>query len=321
VADRLGVRLLGEFRLDGVELDALRSRKARTLLKRLALERGATVLPDRLVDAVWPTNRPTRPERDLHVLLSRARAVVGAERVLRRDGGYAFAADWWDVEELAALGREAARRADTGDLVGARGAAEGALLLVRGVLLADEPDVEWAAEARSAVGATVADIRRLAATSALATGQVGDAAAHATEALRRNPYDQAALRTLMRAHVAVGRPASALAEFATVRELLAEELGVDPAPETLALHEQILTRWLDGAPARPPQPQRPGGLVGRDGELGTLDAELQRSRAGTRVVLVIGEPQVSHRSPPLHRMELHGFWVGEYGEVRRAPWP
>ena len=41
MADRLGVRLLGDFRLDGVDLDGLRSRQARTLLKRLALARGA----------------------------------------------------------------------------------------------------------------------------------------------------------------------------------------------------------------------------------------------------------------------------------------
>ncbi|MDT7574710.1 MAG: hypothetical protein QOH17_1043 [Pseudonocardiales bacterium] len=292
MADRLGVRLLGDFRLDGVGLDALRSRQARTLLKRLALERGGTVLLDRLLDAVWPTNRPTRPERDLHVLVSRARAVIGAERVLRRDGGYAFAADWWDVEELSTLGGEAARRADAGDVAGARTAAEGALLLVHGVLLADEADAEWAVEARSAVEATIAGIRRVAATSALAAGQVGDAAAHATEALRHDPYDESALRTLMRAHVAAGRPASALAEFAKVRKLLTEELGVDPGPETRALHEQILTRRSEGTPERSPEQAQPRGLVGRDAELRALDAELRHSTAGTRVVLVTGEPGI-----------------------------
>ena len=77
MADRLGVRLLGEFRLDGVELDALRSRQARTLLKRLALERGGTVSADRLVEAVWPDAPPAQPERDLHVLVSRARVGRG----------------------------------------------------------------------------------------------------------------------------------------------------------------------------------------------------------------------------------------------------
>ena len=288
VADRLGIRLLGEFRVDGVELDSLRSRQARTLLKRLGLERGGAVSADSLVEAVWPIRRPTQPDRDLHVLVSRARSVIGQDRVVRRDAGYALLADWWDLAELAVLAREAARRADAGDAVGARTAAEAALALVRGPLLADEPDAEWAAEARTAAAAAVAEVRRVAATAALATGQVGDAAAYATEALRSDPYDEAALRTLMRAHVAAGRPASALAEFARVRELLVEELGVDPAPETRALHEELLRD--EPVPAPAPEPR--SGLVGRVGELRALDAELERSQAGARFVLVSGEPGV-----------------------------
>ena len=272
MADRLGIRLLGEFRVDGVELDSLRSRQARTLLKRLGLERGGAVSADSLVEAVWPVRRPTQPDRDLHVLVSRARSVMGQDRVVRRDAGYALLADWWDLAELGILAREAARRADAGDTVGARTAAEAALALVRGPLLADEPDAEWAAEARLAANAAVAEVRRVAATAALATGQVGDAAAYATEALRSDPYDEAALRTLMRAHVAAGRPGSALAEFARMRELLGEELGVDPAAETRALHEELL-RDEPAAPAPGPASK----LVGRAAELRALDAELERS--------------------------------------------
>ncbi|WP_169576401.1 ATP-binding protein [Nocardioides halotolerans] len=291
--DRLGVRLLGEFRLDGAELDALRSRQARTLLKRLALERGATVSADSLVEAVWPVRRPAQPDRDLHVLVSRARSAIGADRVERRDGGYALLADWWDVAELDVLTREAGRRADTGDAVGARTAAEAALALVRGPLLADEPDAEWAAEARTVARAAVADVRRVAASAALATGQVGDAAAHAAEALRADPYDEAALRTLMRAHAAAGRPASALAEFARVRELLAEELGVDPSAETRALHEELLREDRSLAPSPTVSgPTGSTGLVGRVEELHALDVELGAARAGARIVVVSGEPGV-----------------------------
>ncbi len=222
------------------------------------------------------------------MLVSRARTVVGADRVVHRDAGYALTADWWDVDELATLTREAVRRADTGDLVGARTAAEGALSLVRGTLLSDEPDAEWAADARSAADAAVAEVRLVAATAALATGQVGDAAAHATAALRADPYDEAALRTLMRAHVAAGRPASALAEFARMRELLGEELGVEPAPETRALHEALLRE----EPAGSPPAGTSGDLVGRVDELRSLDAELERARAGARAVVVSGEPGV-----------------------------
>ena len=154
VADRLGVRLLGEFRLDGVELDALRSRQARTLLKRLALERGGTVAADSLVEAVWPgAVRPAQPDRDLHVLVSRARSVVGRRPGRTPGRGLRAGRGLVGLDELAALAREAVRRADAGDAVGARTAAEAALALVRGPLLADEPDAEWAADARSAADA------------------------------------------------------------------------------------------------------------------------------------------------------------------------
>jgi DNA-binding SARP family transcriptional activator len=285
--DRLGVRLLGEFRVDGAELDGLRSRQARTLLKRLALERGGTVAADSLVEAVWGDRRPAQPDRDLHVLVSRARSFVGADRLVRRDGGYALVADWWDLAELAVLGREAARRHDAGDLVGARTAAQAALALARGPLLADEPDAPWAADARAAAAAAVAEVRRVAAAAALASAQVGDAAAYATEALRADPYDEGALRTLMRAHAAAGRPASALAEFARVSELLAEELGVDPAAETRALHEELLREEVPVLAA-----PEVTAVVGRTAELRVLDDELDRSRVGPRLVVVSGEPGI-----------------------------
>ena len=299
MADRLGVRLLGEFRLDGVELESLRSRQARTLLKRLALARGATVATDTLVEVVWPGARPAQPDRDLYVLVSRARALVGADRIVRRDAGYSLQADWWDVDELAALVREAARRSATGDQAGARTAAEGAAALVRGPLLSDEPDAAWAADARVEIHRAVAEVRRIAATSALATGQVGDAAAHAAEALRADPYDEAALRVLMRAQAAAGRPASALAEFARVRALLAEDLGVDPTAETRALHEELLRSGSGPPPTREPD----ASLVGRAECVRVLDAELARAAGGARVVAVVGEPGIG-------KTALLDHWTG-----------
>ena len=209
---------------------------------------------------------------------------MGPERLVRRDGGYALVADWWDVAELEALTAEALRRADAGDQAAARTAAEGALALVRDALLADEPDAEWAEEPRAAAAAVVAEARRVAAGAALATGQVGSAAALATEALRHDPYDEQAVRTLMSALAAAGRPASALAEYARFRELLGDELGVEPSAETRALHERLLRE----EPPAPAPVASSNTLVGRDEQLATLDAEL--AAGGARVVLLTGEP-------------------------------
>ena len=284
MAERLGVRLLGEFALDGADLTALRSRQARTLLKRLSLELGAPVDPDALVDAVWPDAQPAQPERDLHVLVSRARSVVGADHLVRGDGGYALLADWWDVEELANLARESSRRMDEGDLMGAATAADGALALVRGDLLADEPDATWVETPRTAARQTAVAVLGVAADTALRTGRLGDAVAHSSRALRLDPYDESALRTLMRAHWTAGRPAAALAEYARTSELLAEELGVDPGPETRAVHEAILREEPTPVdrPAPGPSP------TGRGHQLDVLDEELARSRDRPRVVLVTG---------------------------------
>ena len=82
VPEHLGVRVLGEFRLDGVNLARLRSRKARTLLKILAVASGSAVSADALIDAIWDEQLPADPAADLSVLVSRARAVVGADRLV-----------------------------------------------------------------------------------------------------------------------------------------------------------------------------------------------------------------------------------------------
>ena len=114
--DHLGVRVLGSFQLDGVELSELRSRQARTVLKALAVAGGGVVTVDALIDAVWPDGLPADPDRDIAVLVSRVRSLLGPERVIRDDAGYRLVADWYDYREVEALTREAATREANGDL-------------------------------------------------------------------------------------------------------------------------------------------------------------------------------------------------------------
>ena len=115
-----------------------------------------------------------------------------------------------------------------------------------------------------------------AATALLDAGDWMAAADAATAALDRDPYEEAALRVLLRSYVMAGRVAAALAAYASARQRLADELGTDPSPETIALHAAILRGEL-AAPAAPPA-AAPAGLVGRDDELAYLDAVAARAR-------------------------------------------
>ena len=294
----LRVRLLGPFEIEGVESQRLGSRKARTLLKILALARGRPVAVDFLVECLWPEGMPAQPAAQVAVLVSRLRAVLGTDRLVRSDTGYALVADWLDVEAVGQLGEEAARRLSTGSHVLARTAANAALSLVRGALLEDEPDAPWAEPDRAAAARLVSRVHHTAAEAALATAAWADAAELGRRALDDDPYDEVALRLTMAALASSGRPASALAAYAEFRTRLGEELGVDPSPETETLHTAILLEQPLGIPGgdEPSPPRRlaesdstEAVLPGRADELEVLDAAFARAANGLELLVVDGE--------------------------------
>jgi len=242
----LRVRLLGEPLVEGREEKELGSRKARTLLKVLALAHGAPVPVDHLVDVLWPGPLPARPADEVAVLVSRLRAALGAERLVRRDAGYALAADWIDVDEVVGRADAAAARLADRDPAAARAEAEAGLALVRAEPAAGE-DGPWVTAARRELAGVVASLRATAVAAAAEAGDHRAAQRHAEAALAVDPYDEVALRALLRAHIALGRPAAALAAYAEARGRLAEDLGVPPSAATEALHDAIVLEAEGGA--------------------------------------------------------------------------
>ena len=279
----LAVRVLSDFGVDGIEPQALGSRKARLALQLLALAAGQAVPPGVLIDALWDTAPPARPEDQLAVLMSRLRSVLGRDRIEHRDHGYLLHCDWLDATELAMLTREVESRREAGHVMGAVAAARVALSLIRG----DGPQPlpgEWAQLRQAELERLIGRARLVAATALLEAGDWMAAADAASAAAERDPYDEAALRVLLRAYVMGGRVAGALATYAAARERMADELGTDPSPETTALYTAILRGELT-VPARP-APAAPG-LVGRDDELAYLEAIATRARGGSAEVVVV----------------------------------
>jgi DNA-binding SARP family transcriptional activator len=297
----LKVSVLGALHIQGVDKHALGSRKARTLIKVLAVARGQPVPVARLVDCLWPERPPARPSQQISVLVSRLRLVLGPQRIPRSDAGYQLLADWIDLDIANNLATAASRRLAAQNYASARLAAEAALALMRGELLADEPDSPWADEERAAVARLAVDVRRTAARAALAVGDFAGARDLSEAVVAVDPYDEGALQVLMASLAHAGQPGTALATFARARKRLREDLGVDPSSATDAVHKAILQgKPIPGLaiavaakPGRAPRahhaaPAAAVALAGRSAELAVLDAAMKEV-VGRGIKLVVVE--------------------------------
>ena len=140
----------------------------------------------------------------------------------------------------------------------------------------DEERRQWAARRAHLLGGLAARHEANQATAA--------ALAATEQLLAIEPLLEHAWRRLMRLHTQRGDRAAALAAFERCEQILRGELGVKPAPETLALLHRVETgaEHESGGAASLPLPAallRPPQLVGRQAELRAMAAAWQADRA------------------------------------------
>src|SRR5690348_12097109 len=125
------IRLLGGFaaRVDGdpVPENAWRLKKARELVKLLALARGHRLHREQAMDALWPELDPSAAANNLNQAVHVARRALGAEAIVSRDDSLLLAATI-DVDELEAAAATARRQPTVVAYRAARGFARGELL-------------------------------------------------------------------------------------------------------------------------------------------------------------------------------------------------
>jgi SARP family transcriptional regulator, regulator of embCAB operon len=245
--------LTGRVSVEGsrlVDQTALPGRQGRLALVYLVLERHRPVPYDELADALWGAELPPSWDRSLRVLVSKLRKVLpapsgadpGTGPLLVSDAGcyQARLGEAWIDVEAATNAVDRAEGAWRGrDLATAWAEATVAASVTRRPLLAGE-DQPWIAQERGRLrGLRVRGLEVLAAVY-LARGEAVLAREVAQELVGLEPLREAGHRLLMHAHVAGGDRAEALRVHQRLRESLAEELGIDPSPETGALHRAIL---------------------------------------------------------------------------------
>ena len=244
-APALEIRLLGPFQVrrhDGTIVDRgeWRTGKVSDLLRLLALRNGEPVSPTTLVAALWPGSDQRHGNASLRTAASHLRRIVGAEFLERSLAGIRLCNVRVDVAEFRELAAKAHQLTGRGEIVAADNIARQADDLYRGDLSAHDDGADWVQNERGALLSTYQVLLCDAAESAGALGLGQDAVDFASRAVALDPFSERASRLLMSGHADVGELSLALREYERCRTLLADELGIDPSPQTRDLHVALL---------------------------------------------------------------------------------
>jgi len=285
----LDFRILGPLEVwrDGQALE-LGGPKQRALLAVLLLEANRVVSSDRLNEALWPEDPPSRPLKALQIHVTHLRKVLSKERVLTKAPGYLVRVERGelDLERFRDLQEQGKLRE--------------AMALWRGPPLADfqyerfaQPEIARLEELRLAC---IEDRIH----EDLAAGRHVELVGELEALAAKQPLRQRLHGQLMLALYRSGRHAEALEAYRRARATLVEDLGIEPSRELRELQQAVLRQdpTLDlaaGPPSfeRMPADSTRGTFVGRARELEQLLKGLDDALAGRgRVFLLVGEPGI-----------------------------
>lgn len=234
--------LLGplEARHDGMRLP-LSGMRRRALLARLLLDADRLVSAETLLDDVWDKSSTPAALATLQSHVSQLRKVLGS-RVQTRTRGYSLSlagsvVDSVEFEREANLGTVALHN---GEAASAAKILTTALRMWRGRALQDVEDRPWA----QAEAARLEEVRALGSEhllqARLDAGEHEEVVPDAEAAIACDPLRERRWAILIVALYRCGRQADALRAYQRLRQLLADELGIDPSPSLVALESAIL---------------------------------------------------------------------------------
>ena len=252
----LEIRLLGPFRVSvqGETVDESRwaRKKARTLVKLLALEPGRELLRDVLIERLWPELDAEQGLNNFHKTLHAARRALepdlkpGAvsaylvtqdQKVALRAPGELFI----DADEFEKRARASLASGDPGDYAAA-------LELYAGELLAEDRYEDWASVRRD----KLANLHQEVLVRYAALRESHGAIELLEQAVAAIPGNENAHRQLMRLHALAGNRHLAIAQYRQCAEALRRDLDAEPEAATQRLYEEIQAGLL--GPSAPEAP-------------------------------------------------------------------
>jgi DNA-binding SARP family transcriptional activator len=239
-------RLLGPLEIRaGEDWQGIGAPKWRSVLAALLINAGQIVPADILINEVWGETPPAKAANLISIYVLRLRRLLGdtdSTLLVTRAPGYLLrlAPGDTDAQVFETSFREGGRAYAAGDPERAAAQLAEALALWRGSPLADVPAttlVETEAERLEALRLDAAELRIKAE---LACGSHAQVIPELRRLLADNPLRENLWLLLMQALDGAGRHAEALDAYGQARNVIAEELGVDPGAELRQFYAHLL---------------------------------------------------------------------------------
>jgi ABC-type transport system substrate-binding protein/DNA-binding SARP family transcriptional activator len=221
--------------------------KQRALLAILALHANSTVSIDFLVDALWGEEPPATAPKMVQIYVSQLRRLFDGNRaeIVTHGRGYELRLDADSVDSLRFERAVEAAGHGNGTL------ARDALALWRGDALANVAGEPFAPGEIRRLEELRLRATELAIEADLAAGRHREVLGELEALVTAHPLSERLHGQRMLALYRSGRQAEALEAYRHARQVLVEEIGVEPGPELRALHDAILRQ--DGEALDPPR--------------------------------------------------------------------
>ncbi|MQA91665.1 MAG: protein kinase [Gemmatimonas sp.] len=239
---RVQFRVLGPLEVDeGSGPIPLGGPKQRAVLAYLLFRANELVPAETLVDGIWGEEPPERARNIIQTYISHLRKALGRDRIESHAPGYRLRLDSSELDAIRfdMLMRDA-KRALPRDPNIAVGILDDALALWRGPALADLSDQPSLLAEAARLNELRLEAQEDRIEGLLASGAQARAIGELEILLARHPWRESFWGLLMLALYREGRQAEALDAYQRAREVLADELGIDPSSELVRLQERIL---------------------------------------------------------------------------------
>ncbi|CAN5848983.1 hypothetical protein BH18ACT11_BH18ACT11_21500 [soil metagenome] len=248
----LQVRFFGHFEMlcDGNAMHLGRNGKALTILKYLLANRRRPVSQDHLMGWLWPESNLKKARWSLNSAIHGLRKLLGGcssalstNYVTLEDGYYHLSEAvriWTDVDELDER-YETGRRLEREDRMPAAAVEyEKAIELYRGDYLIEDLYDDWTMVERERLSNAYMDMLGRLAVHHMESGQYQESIRGCYRVLEKDRCHEDSYRLLMRCYARLGLRGRALHQYRMCKQILDQEYGTSPSPETRSLYTSLL---------------------------------------------------------------------------------